>query len=147
MSYIARAILIGDGRLAASEDKIDEQCIRPIFNDNDLFTIKVQVKTDGLTTTEDKIKAAIKQILRARKDYKGAGSPTFYTTEDMLTEMLLLEDGIGHPLYADEAALARKLRVSSIVTVPQMEGIRRSRRQDPESQEGLCQRRWQGAED
>lgn len=121
---IARAILIGDGRLAASEDKIDEQCIRPIFNDNDLFTIKVQVKTDGLTTTEDKIKAAIKQILRARKDYKGAGSPTFYTTEDMLTEMLLLEDGIGHPLYADEAALARKLRVSAIVTVPQMEGMK-----------------------
>ena len=121
---IARAILIGDGRLAASEDKIDEQCIRPIFNDSDLFTIKVPVKTDGLTTTEDKIKAAIKQILRARKDYKGAGSPTFYTTEDMLTEMLLLEDGIGHPLYADEAALARKLRVSSIVTVPQMEGMK-----------------------
>ena len=121
---IARAILIGDGRLAASEDKIDEQCIRPIFNDSDLFTIKVQVKTDGLTTTEDKIKAAIKQILRARKDYKGAGSPTFYTTEDMLTEMLLLEDGIGHPLYADEAALARKLRVSSIETVPQMEGMK-----------------------
>ena len=121
---IARAILIGDGRLAASEDKIDEQCIRPIYKDDDLFTIKVQVSTAGLTTPEDKIKAAIKQILRARKEYKGAGNPVFYTTEDMLTEMLLLEDGIGHPLYADEAALARKLRVSSIVTVPQMEGMK-----------------------
>lgn len=121
---IARSILIGDGRLAGSEDKIDEQCIRPIFNDSDLFTIKVQVKTTGLSTAEDKYKEVIKSILRARKEYKGAGSPTFYTTEDMLTEMLLLEDGIGHPLYADEAALARKLRVSAIVTVPQMEGMK-----------------------
>lgn len=121
---IARSILIGDGRLAGSEDKIDEQCIRPIFNDSDLFTIKVQVKTAGLSTAEDKYKEVIKSILRARKEYKGAGSPTFYTTEDMLTEMLLLEDGIGHPLYADEAALARKLRVSAIVTVPQMEGMK-----------------------
>ena len=121
---IARSILIGDGRLAGSEDKIDEQCIRPIFNDSDLFTIKVQVKTTGLSTAEDKYKEVIKSILRARKEYKGAGNPTFYTTEDMLTEMLLLEDGIGHPLYADEAALARKLRVSAIVTVPQMEGMK-----------------------
>ena len=121
---IARAILIGDGRPAASEDKIDENCIRPIFNDQDLFTIKVQVSTAGLSKTEDKYKEAIKGILRARMDYKGAGNPVMYTTEDALTEMLLLEDGIGHALYADEAALARKLRVSAIVTVPQMEGMK-----------------------
>lgn len=121
---IARAILIGDGRPAASEDKVDENCIRPVFNDADLFTIKVQVSTTGLTAVEDKYKAAIKSILRSRKEYKGAGTPTLFTTEDALTEMLLLEDGIGHALYADEAALARKLRVSNIVTVPQMEGMK-----------------------
>ena len=121
---IARAILIGDGRPAASEDKVDENCIRPVFNDADLFTIKVQVSTAGLTAVEDKYKAAIKSILRSRKEYKGAGTPTLFTTEDALTEMLLLEDTIGHTLYADEAALARKLRVSNIVTVPQMEGMK-----------------------
>lgn len=119
---LALAYLLGDGRLAASEDKIDENCIRPVFNDADLFTIKVQCKTTGLTTVEDKYKALIKQIIRARKDYRGSGTPTLFTTEDALTEMLLLEDGIGHPLYADEAALARKLRVAKIVTVPEMEG-------------------------
>lgn len=119
---LALAYLLGDGRLAASEDKIDENCIRPVFNDSDLFTIKVQCKITGLTTVEDKYKALIKQILRSRKEYRGSGTPTLFTTEDALTEMLLLEDGIGHPLYADEAALARKLRVKNIVTIPEMEG-------------------------
>lgn len=119
---LALAYLLGDGRLAASEDKIDENCIRPVFNDSDLFTIKVQCKTTGLTTVEDKYKALIKQILRSRKEYRGSGTPTLFTTEDALTEMLLLEDGIGHTLYADEAALARKLRVKNIVTIPEMEG-------------------------
>lgn len=119
---LALAYLLGDGRLAASEDKIDENCICPVFNDSDLFTIKVQCKTTGLTTVEDKYKALIKQILRSRKEYRGSGTPTLFTTEDALTEMLLLEDGIGHPLYADEAALARKLRVKNIVTIPEMEG-------------------------
>lgn len=119
---LALAYLLGDGRLAASEDKIDENCIRPVFNDSDLFTIKVQCKTTGLTTVEDKYKALIKQILRSRKEYRGSGTPTLFTTEDALTEMLQLEDGIGHPLYADEAALARKLRVKNIVTIPEMEG-------------------------
>ena len=119
---LALAYLLGDGRLAASEDKIDENCIRPVFNDSDLFTIKVQCKTTGLTTVEDQYKALIKQILRSRKEYRGSGTPTLFTTEDALTEMLLLEDGIGHPLYADEAALARKLRVKNIVTIPEMEG-------------------------
>ena len=119
---LALAYLLGDGRLAASEDKIDENCIRPVFNDSDLFTIKVQCKTTGLATVEDKYKALIKQILRSRKEYRGSGTPTLFTTEAALAEMLLLEDGIGHPLYADEAALARKLRVKNIVTIPEMEG-------------------------
>ena len=119
---LALAYLLGDGRLAASEDKIDENCIRPVFNDSDLFTIKVQCKTTGLTTVEDKYKALIKQIRRSRKEYRGSGTPTLFTTEDALAEMLLLEDGIGRPLYADEAALARTLRVKNIVTIPEMEG-------------------------
>nr|DAL51649.1 MAG TPA_asm: major capsid protein [Caudoviricetes sp.] len=120
---IALAILFGDGRPASSEDKIDENCIRPIYNDQDLFTIKTVVNGTG-KTVEEKYKELIKAVLRSRKDYKGSGTPTAFMTEDALTEMLLLEDGIGHPLYADEAALARKLRVSSIVTVPRMEGMK-----------------------
>lgn len=119
---LALAYILGDGRQAASEDKIDENCIRPIFNDADLFTIKVQVTTTGLSKAEDKYKAFIKQVIRSRKEYRGSGTPAMFTTEDALTEMLLLEDGMGRPLYADEAALARKLRVSKIVTVPEMEG-------------------------
>ena len=119
---LALAYILGDGRQAASEDKIDENCIRPIFNDADLFTIKVQVATTGLSKVEDKYKAFIKQVIRSRKEYRGSGTPDMFTTEDALTEMLLLEDGMGRPLYADEAALARKLRVSKIVTVPEMDG-------------------------
>ena len=120
---IALAILFGDGRPAASEDKIDENCIRPIYNDQDLFTIKTQVTATG-KTVEEKYKELIKAVLRARKDYKGTGNPTAFMSEDVLTEMLLLEDTIGHPLYADESALARKLRVAKIVTVPRMEGMK-----------------------
>lgn len=119
---LALAYILGDGRQAASEDKIDENCIRPIFNDADLFTIKVQVATTGLSKVEDKYKAFIKQVIRSRKEYRGSGTPAMFTTEEALTEMLLLEDGMGRPLYADEAALARKLRVSKIVTVPEMDG-------------------------
>lgn len=119
---LALAYILGDGRQAASEDKIDENCIRPIFNDADLFTIKVQVATTGLSKVEDKYKAFIKQVIRSRKEYRGSGTPTMFTTEDALTEMLLLEDGMDRTLYADEAALARKLRVSKIVTVPEMDG-------------------------
>ena len=101
----------------------DENCIRPIYNDQDLFTIKTQVTTTG-KTVEEKYKELIKAVLRSRKDYKGSGTPTAFISEDALTEMLLLEDTIGHPLYADEAALARKLRVAKIVTVPRMEGLK-----------------------
>lgn len=119
---LARAILIGDGRLSSDDDKISEDHIRSIVNDNDLFTIKVGVNMSGT----DPYKNLINSVIRSRKNYKGSGSPVFFTTEDVLTEMLLLEDGISHPLYADEAALARKLRVSSIVTVPVMEGAKTS---------------------
>ena len=116
---ISRAILIGDGRLSTDDDKIDPAHIRPIWGDDELYAIKAHVTAgaDDAATAKNAIRTAIK----ARKKYKGSGNLTFYTTEDMLTEMLLLEDGIGHPLYADVAALARKLRVNKIVTVPVME--------------------------
>ena len=117
---IARAALIGDGRDPSSDDKINEQNIRPIVKDAALFTI--QARVSGGTPAE-KAKNFITTALRARKNYKGSGTPTLFTTEEMLTEMLLLEDGINHALYADEAALARKLRVKEIVTVPVMENV------------------------
>ncbi len=118
---LARAYLIGDGRLASSDDKIKEDCIRPIAFDDELFTIQMNVDVDN-SDESIKYKNFIKQAIRARKDYKGSGNPTLFTTEDVLTECLLLEDSIGHALYEDEAALARKLRVKKIVTVPVMEG-------------------------
>ena len=115
---IARAILIGDGRGAADEDKISELNIRPIATDADLYTIKkTVVPAEGETLPKAFIKAAIK----ARKDYKGTGTPTLFCTEDLLADMLLLEDGIGHLMYTSESQLATTLRVSSIVTVPVME--------------------------
>ena len=117
---LARAYLIGDGRLNSSDDKIKEDCIRPIAFDESLFTIQAEVEEDQ-TDDSIKYKNFIKTAIRARKDYKGSGNPTLFTTEEVLTECLLLEDSIGHTLYADEAALAKKLRVNKIVTVPVME--------------------------
>ncbi len=113
---IARAALLGDGRSPASDDKIKEDCIRPILTDDDLYTIKVKVGT-----TVSDYNELIKQIIRARKDYKGTGTPVFYTTEAVLTEMLLLEDKEGRPLYDTKDKLCTKLRVSSIETVEVME--------------------------
>ena len=118
---LARAALIGDGRLTSDDDHISEDHIRPIYNDADLFTIKVGLNLTGTPTEDEIAKAFIRKVIRARKNYRGSGSPSLFTTEDMLTMMLLLEDDIGHALYADEAALARKLRVKEIVTVPVME--------------------------
>lgn len=117
----ARAILVGDGRLSTDDDKIFPDHIRPIWGDDPLYTIPVNV-TPG-ADDEKTIKSMIKSIIKARKNYKGSGNLTMFTTEDMLSDMLLLEDGIGHPLYADEAALARKLRVGRIVTVPVMDNL------------------------
>lgn len=120
---LARAYLIGDGRLASSDDKIDENCIRPIAMDDDLFTIHVTVTVASSATDDDKAKSFIRAVIKNRKLYKGSGNPVLFTTEDMLTDMLLLTDEMGRDLYADEAALARKLRVREIVTVPVMEGV------------------------
>ena len=119
---VARAILIGDGRPSSSDDKIQESHIRPIYNDEDLFTVKVPVNVASSATDEDVAKALIKAAVKARKQYKGTGNPAFYTTEDYLTDCLLLEDGIQHRLYKSEAEVATAMRASKIVTVEPMEG-------------------------
>lgn len=116
---LARAFLIGDGRLASSDDKINEQNIRPIAKEEELYAIQATV-TQGATEDET-ARAFIRAAIKARKDYKGSGQPTLYTTEDMLTDMLLMTDNNGRDLYTDEASLARKLRVKEIVTIPVME--------------------------
>jgi len=123
---IARAILIGDGRSGASNDKIKEDSIRPIYTDDDLFTIKQHVTYSAQASADDKAKAYIRAAVKARKDYKGSGNPTFFTTEDVLTDMLLLEDNMGHRIYKSEQELATAMRVSRIVTVQVMEGISRT---------------------
>ena len=121
---IARAILIGDGRLSSSDDKINEQNIRPIVSDDDLYTIKANISIKTGATGAEKAKAFIDSVIRSRKEYKGSGTPSLFTTEDMVTECLLLEDGIGHKLYKSEAELATTLRVKEIVTVEAMEGLK-----------------------
>lgn len=119
---IARALLISDGRLASSDDKINETHIRPISKDEDLYTIKKQV--DEGSNDDDKANNFITAVIKSRKEYKGSGEPTLFTTEDMLTDMLLLKDAMGRDLYDDMDKLAKKLRVKEIVTVPVMEGAK-----------------------
>lgn len=123
---IARAILVGDGRSPSSDDKINEMNIRPIWTDDDLYTIKAAVTPAQNATAEDTAKLMIKQIIKARKDYKGSGNPTLFTTEDMLTDMLLIQDTTGRDIYDTEEKLRTKLRVKEIVTVPVMEGLTRT---------------------
>ena len=117
---IARAILIGDGRLSSSDDKIKEDHIRPIVNDAALYTIQKSYDVKDLTDST-RIKEFMRSAVKARKDYKGSGSPTLYTTEDMLTDMLLLEDNQGRLLFDSVEKIKAYLRVSDIVTVPPME--------------------------
>ena len=116
---IARAILIGDGRLADDDNKIQQQHIRSIANEEELFAIHKDLE---VAEGEEKAKGFIKTCIRARKDYKGSGEPTLFLAEDMLVEMLLLEDKNGRIIYESEQALARALRVKNIVSVPVMEG-------------------------
>lgn len=122
---IARAILLGDGRPASSDDKINEQCIRPIYKDEAFYSIKNLVEFANDDTAAIKTKKTIDSIIRSRKFYKGSGNPTLFTTEDFVTDCLLLEDGIGHKLYKSVGEVATALRVSKIVTVEVMEGVSR----------------------
>ena len=120
---IARAILVGDGRLSSSDDKINEQNIRPIWKDDDLYTIKSRVNVPSGGNLAEEF---IDQSVRAMKDYKGSGSPVAFMTDEMLTECLLLKDTNKHRLYKNADEVATAMRVSRIVTVPIMEGLKRT---------------------
>lgn len=122
---IARAILVGDGRSTASDDKINEQNIRPIAKDDDLYTIKATVTAAAKATEDEIAKDFIRTVIKSRKEYKGSGSPTLFTTEDMLTNCLLLEDNNGRIIYDSVNKLATTLRVKEIVPVEVMEGVTR----------------------
>ena len=123
---IARAALVGDGRVSSSDDKIDPIHIRPIWTDDDFYTIKQTVSVASSDNESTIAKNFIKQCIKARKNYKGSGNPTLYTTEDMLTDMLLLEDTTGRVIYESTDKLATTLRVKEIVTVPVMENLTRT---------------------
>lgn len=120
---IARAALFSDGRSAASDDKINEQNVRPVWLDDDFFTVKATVETPVGGDADARAKAIIRTIIKSRKNYKGAGNCTMYTTEDALTDMLLLEDANGRVIYDTEDKLRTALRVKKIVTVPVMEDL------------------------
>ena len=123
---IARAILVGDGRLSSSDDKINESNIRPIWTDEDLYTIKALVSVAAGADEDTKAKAFIRAAIKSRKEYKGSGNPTLFTTEDVLTDCLLMEDGMGRIIYDSPEKLANVLRVKEIVTVPVMENLTRT---------------------
>ena len=118
---LARAILIGDGRTALHADKIKTDNIRPIWTDADLYTIKVRYSVPEGATDDQKAKTFIRKCVKARKDYRGAGNPVMFTTEDLVTDCLLMEDSMGRIIYDTEEKLRTALRVSKIVTVPVME--------------------------
>lgn len=122
---IARAILVGDGRNASSNDKINEQNIRPIWKDDEAYTIHHIAELAKDATQDDVAIAFIRDSVKSRKDYKGSGNPILFTTEDHLTNMLLLEDRVGRRLYDTVEKLATAMRVSRIITVPVMEGLSR----------------------
>ena len=122
---IARAILVGDGRLSSSDDKIDETHIRPIWKDEALYTIKAPVTFAADFTDDLKAREFIRTAIKSRKSYKGSGEPTLYTTEDVLTDCLLMEDKMGRVIYDSVAKLATTLRVKEIITVPVMENLSR----------------------
>ena len=126
---LARAFLLGDGRLSSSDDKINEQNIRPVISDDDMFTIKYTVKQgqdykitgNSYSDNDSEAKGVIRAAKKARKDYKGSGNTTFYTTESLLTDLLLIEDQNGRAIYETEEKLATALRCKKIVTIPEME--------------------------
>ena len=119
---IARAMLVGDGRSSVSEDKIKESCIRPIYNDADLYTIKFAM--NSLASNE--AKEFIRSCIKSRDDYEGSGNPNLYTTEDVISDLLLIEDANGRFIYDSITTLARTLRVNQIIPVPVMKGLTRT---------------------
>ena len=124
---IARAILVGDGRLSSSDDKISEDHIRPIWTDADLYTIKASIDITKDSTSAEIAKAFIVEAIRSRAQYKGSGAPTLYAPDTIITECLLLEDKNGRMIYDTLDKLATVLRVSKIVPVPVMENLARTK--------------------
>ena len=122
----ARAILVGDGRPTSSNDHIDETRIRPIWKEEDLFVVRKDVAVAANATDSVRAKTFIKTCIKARKDYRGSGNPSLFTTEDMLTDMLLIEDNMGRVIYDTEDKLRTALRVKEIITVPVMENLSRT---------------------
>lgn len=122
---VARAILVGDGRVFSNPDKIKEDCIRPIWKDDELFSVKEVVPVASSATDSVRAKALIRHIIKSRKKYKGSGSPALFINEDLLSDMLLIEDGFGHFLYESVDKLKNTLRVSEIITVPVFDGLSR----------------------
>ena len=119
----ARCILFGDGRAIDNVDKVDDQCIRPIISDDDLFTIRKLIsKTDGVSEYIE----LRKTVLRNLKLYKGTGKPTMFVPEDTITELLLLETPIGTPVYKDVEDIARKFRVGNVVGIQEMDSVVRT---------------------
>lgn len=122
---IARAALVGDGRSASDDDKINEVNIRPIWTDADLYSIKVPITVAAGDDDNKKATNFIRAAIKSRKNFRGSGTPVLYTTEDMLSDMLLLTDNTGRDIYDTVEKLCKKLRVSEIITVPVMEGLTR----------------------
>lgn len=126
---LALAMLLGDGRDISDKDKINEQNIRPILKDNEMYTIQYTVKSgvdyknpsNSASENDSKYKGIIRAAIKSRKQYKGSGNCTFYTTEDVLTELLLIEDQNGRLIYDSIDKLKTALRVKDIVTIPEME--------------------------
>ena len=122
---LARAILIGDGRTVDDQDKINEENIRPIWTDSDVYTIKQTISVSSTATDDEKAKAFIRACVKSRKNYKGSGNPVMYMSEDMLTDCLLIEDTNGRIIYDSVEKLAAALRVRKIVPVTVMENLTR----------------------
>ena len=134
---IARGVLVGDGRSASSNDKINEQNLRPIWTDDDVYTVKVGVNVTSSTTADQRAKAFIKACVKSRKNYKGSGNPSMFITEDMLTDCLLLEDANGRVIYDTVDKLATALRVREIIPVPVMEDLTREVGDNTHTLEGI----------
>lgn len=127
---IARAILIGDGRELDDDDRIDDESLRPIWTDSDVYTVKVPVAVAASATPDEKAKAFIRACVKSRKQYKGSGSPVMYMSEDILSDCLLVEDTNGRRIYETIDKLASALTVKKIVPVTVMDGVTRKDDED-----------------
>ena len=134
---IARAVLVGDGRLTSSDDHIKEDNIRPIWKDADLYTIKYPIAITKDTTAAEKATAFIEACVRARIEYKGSGNPKLFAPESIITECLLLKDKNGRIIYDNIEKLATACRVSKIVSVPVMENLTRVDKTDTLTLQGI----------